>query len=56
MKQVLEKFSRAGDLAKTLEVRTAAKTDPTAGTIHPEVKEIAEVQEVFLEVKKKKDQ
>ena len=53
MKQVLEKFSRAGDLAKTLEARTAAKTDPTAGTIHPEVKEIAEVQEVFLEVKKK---
>ena len=53
MKQVLEKFSRAGDLAKTLEARTAAKTDPTAGTIHPEVKEIAEVQKVFLEAQKK---
>ena len=34
-------------------MRNASKTDPTAATIHPDVKEIAEVQKVFIEAQNK---
>ena len=53
MKRLLDKFSRGGDLAKSLAARNASKTDPTAATIHPDVKEIAEVQQVFIEAQNK---
>ena len=53
MRQLLDKFSRGGDLAKSLAVRNASKTDPTISTIHPDVKEIAEVQQVFIEAQNK---
>ena len=53
MQKVQDSFSQAGDLTKTLAAQAAAKPDPTAETIHANVKEIAAVQKTFIDAQKK---
>lgn len=48
LEQLVEKFSRVGDLDKALAAREAAKSDPKPQTTHSKVKEIAEAQKVFI--------
>ena len=53
MRKLQDQFSKAGDLTKTLAAQAAVKEEPTTETVHAEIKEIAEVQQIFIDAKRK---
>ena len=53
MQKVQDGFAEAKDLKKAIAARTAAKNDPAMASIESEVKEIADIQKIFIATQKK---
>ena len=53
MQKVQDGFAEAKDLKKAIAARTAAKNDPTMASVESEVKEIADIQKIFIATQKK---
>ena len=51
MNQLLEQFSKNGELEKALAARAASKQEPTPDTVHTEIEQIASLQRTFLDGK-----